>query len=145
MKTRNAILPVIGLVLTLCVSSARADKPPLIPAYYDGQPVFVTVVNQNVVGITHGNVPNIADPIYFFPSDANDPTGAQLQPHVIPTIPGVAGYNPHWDVNLVFVLNGRDLSTDPVLSAAEVLQAEANGEVVVIPTGIIVLCQVISK
>jgi hypothetical protein len=145
MKTRYAILSVFGLVLTLCVNSARAEQPPLIPSYYDGQPVYVTVVNPNVVGITQGAVASVADPIYFFPSDPDNPTGAQLQPHVIPTIPGVAGYNPHWEVNLVFVLNDRDLSTDPFLSEDAVKDAQAKGEVMVIPTGIIVLCQVISR
>lgn len=145
MKTRYAILSVISLALMLCVNSVRAKQPPQIPAFYDGQLVTITVVNQNVVGITRGSVASVADPIYFFPVSSNDPTGAQLQPHVIPTIPGVAGYNPHWEVNLVFVLNNRDLSSNPILSETELLEAEANGEVMVIPTGIIVLCQVISK
>ncbi len=152
MKTRNAFLLVFGLMLTLCVSSARADKPPKIPAYYDGQPVYVTVVNQNVVGITHGKVANIADPIYFFPVDPNDPTGAQLQPHVIPTIPGVAGYNPHWDVKVVVVNNGRDLSTDPFVSVQQIQDAATtydpeigDYDVTVTDLHFIVLCQVISK
>jgi hypothetical protein len=141
---RSAIILGVALVMTICVNSVRADQPPPIPAFYDGQLVTITVVNQNVVGITQGAVASVADPIYFFPADPSDPTGAQLQPHIIPTIPGVAGYNPHWQVKLVFVLNDRDLSTDPFLSEADVLEAEANGEVVVIPTPIIVLCQVIS-
>jgi len=32
MKTRHALLSVFGLTLTLCVGSARADNPPLVPA-----------------------------------------------------------------------------------------------------------------
>ena len=144
MKTGYAFLLVVGLILTLCVNSVHADKPPQIPAYYDGELVDITVVNQNVLGITRGDVASVADPIYFFPSDSSDPTGAQLQPHVIPTIPGVDGYNPHWKVELVFVLDGRDLSKDPFLSEDEIQEAVAKNEIVVIPTGIIVLCQVIS-
>ena len=96
------------------------------------------MVNSKVVGITEGAVASVADPIYFFGPDGN------AQPHVIPTIPGVAGYNPHWQVIFVTVLNSRDLSTAPFLSEDEVLDAEANGEVMVTPTPIIVLCQVIS-
>jgi hypothetical protein len=151
MKTRNALLSVFGLGLMLCVNSVRAGQPPPIPAIYDGQLVTITVVNANVLGITHGKVASVADPIYFFPVDPNDPTGPQLQPHVIPTIPGVAGYNPHWDVKVVVVNNGRDLSTDPFVSEQEILDAAntydpeiGDYDVTVTDLHFIVLCQVIS-
>jgi hypothetical protein len=149
MKTRHALLSVFGLGLMLCVNSVRAQPlfpppPPLIPAFYDTNLVTITVVNTNVLGITHGKVARVADPIYFFPVDPNDPTGKQFQPHVIPTIPGVAGYNPHWDVIVVTVLNGRNLSQNPFTSADKVWEAYQNGEVDLTDLHVIVLCQVIS-
>lgn len=155
MKIRHALLSVCGLALMLCVSSVRAQPlqvpPPLIPAFYDTDLVTITVVNNNVLGITHGAVASVADPIYFFPVDPGNPTGDQLQPHVIPTIPGVAGYNPHWDVNVVVVNNGRNLSQNPFTSEQEILDAAntwdpfiGNYDVTVTDLNFIVLCQVIS-
>src|SRR5262245_19773943 len=55
---RLAVTLCAALVLTAWVSSVRATQPPKIPAYYNGETVYITVVNQNVVGITNSSGQN---------------------------------------------------------------------------------------
>jgi hypothetical protein len=144
MKTHYALLPVFGLILTLGVSSVRAGQPQQIPAWYDGQIEHVIPgVSDNVVGVNHTAIAtHVANPIYVvLPVSDQD---AQQVDHVLGVaIPGVAGYNPYWDVVLVTVKNGRDLTQNPFTSENEILTAYLNGEVDLNDTGIILLCQVI--
>ena len=131
-----AIVLGAALALAAWVGPVRADKPTLVPAWYDGRPVSLAVVNDNVVGVERESIASIAEPLYAF---------GGLQPHVISTMPGQRGYNPYWDVYAVVVLNGRDVSTDPFLSEEEILDAEDRGEVMVIHLDFILLCQVVSR
>ncbi|HUG11222.1 MAG TPA: hypothetical protein VMM36_09420 [Opitutaceae bacterium] len=63
------------------------------------------------------------------------------QDHVLEVAaPGVAGYNPWWEVVLVSVLDGRNVSTDPFTSEGEILEAYLNGEVDLTDTGFILPC-----
>jgi hypothetical protein len=144
MKTRIAFLSVLGLTLSLGVGSLHAAKPPQIPAWYNGQIEHVIPgVSANVVGVDHpGVAAHAANPIYVvLPVSSQD---AQQVDHVLGVaIPGVAGYNPYWDVVLVTVTNGRDLTKHPFTSEQEILAAYLNGEVDLNDTGIILLCQVI--
>jgi len=144
MKTPYAILTVCGLILTLCVNSVRATQPQQIPAWYDGQIEHVIPgVSHNVVGVNHPAIAaRVANPIYVvLPVSAQN---AQPVDHVLGVaIPGVAGYNPYWDVVLVTVKNGRDLTTNPFTSEDEILTAYLNGNVDLNDTGFILLCQVI--
>ena len=145
MKTRCALLSAFGLILTLGVSSVHADKPPQIPAWYNGQIEHVIPgVSDNVVGVDHPGSSHHANPIYVvLPVSTQD---AQQVNHVLGVaIPGVAGYNPWWDVVLVTVKNGRDLTAHPFTSEAEILIASLNDEVDLNDTGIILLCQVVNK
>jgi len=144
MKTRIAFLSVLGLILTLGVSSVHAAKPQLIPAWYNGQIEHVIPgVSDNVVGVNNTAIATrVANPIYVvLPESAQN---AQQVDHVLGVaMPGVRGYNPYWDVVLVTVENGRDLTTHPFESEEEILSAYLNDEVDLNDTGIILLCQVI--
>jgi hypothetical protein len=132
---RWAIALGAALVLAVWVHSVCAAKPPRIPALYNGQLVYITVVNPNVVGVDKPAIKEVAELIYFVDG----------QPHVLSTIPGVPGYNPYWDIITVTVLNGRDVTTDPFLSEDEILAAYLLGDVDLSDTDIVLLCQVISK
>lgn len=115
--------------------AATAVKPPDIPAWYNGQIVHFTVVSDNVVG-TPENRPAI--PLYSFGEPGNQP-----QFDVLSAIPGVNGYNPWWEVFAVVVLDGRDVTTNPFTSESELLAAAAAGDVLIIDTDFIFLCQVL--
>lgn len=132
---RSAIFLGAALVLTVWIGSVRADKPTRVPALYNGLPVSLAIVNDNVVGVEREAIESIAEPLYAIAG----------QPHVISTMPGQAGYNPYWYIYAVDVLNGRDVSTDPFLSEDEILEALVNGEVSLIDTDFVLLCQVISR
>jgi hypothetical protein len=145
MKTRHALLSAFGLILALGVSSVHAGKPPQIPAWYDGQIEHVIPgVSDNVVGVNNNGSSRHANPIYVvMPVSAQD---VQEVNHVLGVAaPGTAGYNPWWDVVLVTVTNGRDLTAHPFTSEAEILTAALNDEVDLNDTGIILLCQVVNK
>ncbi len=118
---------------------ARAEKPPRIPAFHDGELVVFTTVNDNVVGIDQGSVlEQTTNPLYAF-----GPPGDQPQIDVLSVIPGEPGYNPHWEVFIVIPLDGRDVSSDPFTSELEILVAEAAGRVLVVDTNFVFLCQVL--
>ena len=143
MKTRYKFGFAFGLILAVIVSSARAGQPQQIPAWYDGQITHVIPgVNANVVGVNNPGTAHHANPIYVvLPVSAQD---AQEVNHVLGVaIPGVRGYNPWWDVVLVTVKDGRDLTTNPFTSEQEILTSFAGGKVDLNDTGIILLCQVI--
>jgi hypothetical protein len=144
MKTRSALLSVFGLILTISVNSVRAGQPPLIPAWYAGQIEHVIPgVSANVVGVDHTAIAtHVANPIYVVVPVSNQ--DVQQVDHILGVaIPGVAGYNPYWDVVYVTVKNGRDLTTNPFTSENAILTAYLNGEVDLNDTGFILLCQVI--
>ncbi len=129
-----------ALALTICVNTVRAAKPTTIPAWYDDDIVYVIPgVSSNVVGVTKQAIASkVANPLYVVAGqDVNHILGV--------AIPGVAGYNPYWDIVTVTVLDDRDVSTDPFTSEEEILEAYASGEVDLTDTGFILLCQVISK
>lgn len=79
------------------------------------------------------------------------------QANVVDSIPGVTGYSPHWDVNLVHTAEGvtlDDILASPYASASypealfdsvsDILGAEAAGLVTVEEPGVVVLCPVVN-
>ncbi|MDQ3279184.1 MAG: hypothetical protein M3Q06_12720 [Bacteroidota bacterium] len=122
----------------LLTSTAFAQKPPCIPALFNGSTVHFTVVSDNVQGVQKKGVSKTAIPLYAF----GEP-GSQAQPDVLAAIPGMKGYNPWWEVIAVVPLDGRDLATQPYTSEAEILAAAAAGKVLTIKTGFFFLCQVL--
>ncbi len=146
MKKRYALLSVFGLILTLCINSVHASQPQPIPAWYNDQiKHIIPGVSTNVVGVGSTAIATkVANPIYVvLPVSARD---AQQVDHVLGVaIPGVAGYNPYWDVVYVTVLDGRDLTTNPFKSEDEILTAFLNHTVDLTDTGFILLCQVIPQ
>jgi hypothetical protein len=128
------------MIAVLCLaSSVFALKPPLIPAWHEGERVIFTVVNDNVVGVDQAALRDrVSNPLYLFGS-----VGAMLQDDVLSFIPTVAGYKAWWHVVAVIVLDGRDVGTDPFTSEDEILEAEAEGKVLLIETDFVFLCQVL--
>ena len=144
MKTSYAFGSAFCLILALCAGSVHAGKPQQIPAWYNGQIEHVIPgVSGNVVGVDKTAIAtHVANPIYLvLPVSAQD---AQQVDHVLGVaIPGVAGYNPYWDVVYVTVKDGRDLTTNPFTSEDEILTAYLGDKVDLTDTGFILLCQVI--
>jgi hypothetical protein len=79
------------------------------------------------------------------------------QANVVDSVPGVQGYSPHWDVNVVHTAPDKTLadilaspyasSSYPTVlfdSVSDVLGAEAAGLVTIEEPGVIVLCPVVS-
>ncbi len=132
----SAMVPVLTAALILLPVNARADEPPEIPAWHDGEIVFFTVVNENVDGLNAPQSDEVAIPFYVVA-----PFGAQLE--VLSSAPGHAGYNPWWHVFVVIPTDGRDVSANPFTSEQEILDAAAMGDVIIIDTGFVFLCQVL--
>lgn len=138
----------LALALEACINPVRAGQPTTIPAYYNGAIAqIIPGVSDNVVGVDHNGIVNhTANPIYVvLPVSDQD---AQQINHVLGVAePGVSGYNPYWDVIYVTVLDGRDLTTNPFTSEAEILAAadSSNPTVSLQDTGFILLCQVVSE
>ncbi len=133
-----AALSAVLLVAVASVPSAIADKPPLIPAWYEGEIVYFTVVNENVDGRNAPQSDGVAIPFYAF-----GPPMAAPQFDVFGLAPGDAGYNPWWEVFVVIPTDGRDVSTNPFTTEQEILDAAAMGDVIIIDTGFVFLCQVL--
>ena len=137
---KSIITLALGLVLINFVTQVRAGAPTRIPAWFNDEIMsIIPGVSSNVVGVTnHAIATNVANPLYFVAGQEVD--------HILGVAaPGVAGYNPYWDIVIVTVLNGRDLTTDPFTSEDEILAAAEAGDVELDDTGFILLCQVVSR
>jgi hypothetical protein len=152
MSMRTAgLIPAIALALGLglCANSVRAGQPTRIPAYYNGQIDYVIPgVSTNVLGVQSTAIATrVANPIYVILPVSEE--NAQPIDHVLGVAdPGVAGYNPYWDVIYVTVLDGRDLTNpdNQFTSEDQILLAAADPtKVKLTDTGFILLCQVVSK
>src|SRR5438045_2362689 len=106
-KRISAIILSAALVLAICSNSASAGKfkrpafpPPPIPAYYNGDTYYVVPGgNRDVDNADAAIAIHAANPIYF----VYDTAGNLLQDPILSTVPGVAGYNPYWQVIIVVV------------------------------------------
>jgi hypothetical protein len=129
------------MMLAMLVTNAFAASPQRIPGWHDGEIVFFLLTNENVLGADKPAIrDHVANPLYLF-----GPPGNQPQADVLSFVPGVPGYSPWWRVVNVVVLDGRDVTTDPFTSEAELLLAEDAGDVLLIETDFIFICQVVSK
>ena len=86
MKTRHALLSVIGLILSLCANSARAGNPHAFPAYYNGGIVLLTL-NTHAQAPSHQQIDSkLAIPLYLGrgprrqPCHFERPGSGRLQP-----------------------------------------------------------------
>jgi hypothetical protein len=134
MKTRYALLSVIGLILTLCVSSARAGNPHAFPAYYNGGIVLLTLNTDAQAAGQQAVASHLAIPLYLV-------VGQDIS-HVISSAPGQAGYSPFW---AVYVVTVNDSSVLPLTSEADIQAAASLGAVTVSDQpAAIVLCPAVS-
>jgi len=130
---KSAIALGAALALTLCVNSVRAGEPQPFPGYYDGE--IVELVTLGPAGVDDEAIAShVANPLYLLDADLE-------VTHVLSTIPGIAGYNPYWDVSLV------TFNVEPyeLVSEDDVLYAEEIGDVTVTDLDYILLCEVISE
>ena len=137
---KSIITLALGLVLINFVTQVRAGAPTGIPAWFNDEIMsIIPGVSSNVVGVTnHAIATKVANPLYV--------VAGQEVSHILGVAaPGVAGYNPYWDIVIVTVLNGRNLTTDPFTSEDEILAAAEAGDVELDDTGFILLCQVVSR
>ena len=143
-KRISAMILGAALVLAVCIHSVHAgNKRPArgIPAYYNGDIVYVVPGNnQNVVGVDNQAIADhAANPIYF----VYDTAGNLLQDPILSTVPGVAGYNPYWQVIYV-VVPDVVLPQDADVSIPIVAEADIPAEWQ-IPTDTVLLCQVVHQ
>lgn len=146
MKTRYALLPVFGLMLSLCASSVRAGNPHAFPAYYNDGVVSLTlnanavVLNPKAQGNSQQTIADeLAIPLYLV-------VGQNIN-HVISSAPGQASYSPIWKVYLVTENDDSlgDMSQDPLRSVSEIRDAaEANPPKVTVSYYGVVLCPAVS-
>lgn len=132
-----ALLSVLAMMVPARTTSAA--KPPCIPAWNNGSIVHFTVTNRIIdENGKPGNTEGVAIPFYAF-----GPPMIAPQFEVLSKIPGQRGYNPFWEVIVVIVLDGRNVSTNPFRSEAEILTARDAGRVLLIDTDFAFLCQVL--
>jgi len=155
MKTaiRLPAIALATLVLILFVSPVRAQKPTTILAYWSSDEIVKLIpgVSANVFGVNHSGITNnAANPLYLDGASTLDPnnqlSGLLHVDHILGVaVPGVAGYNPWWDVILVIYPSTGQLADFGFTSEAEILDARDAGDVVLVDTGIVLLCQVVSR
>jgi hypothetical protein len=135
----------LAALATLPAAPAHAAKPRPAPVYEDGNVLMMIVVSEHVVGVDHKGVDkSAAIPLYAFPDESGIPGPEhEIAPDVLSKAPGDAGYNPWWELYLVFTTDGRDVRVDPFTSEAAILAAQHAGKVVIVETDFLFLCQVI--
>ncbi len=133
-------LAAVAAVLAMGFTPGKtsAAKPPCIPAWHDGNIVHFTVTNRIIDENGKPGNTGVGIPFYVFGPPMTAP-----QFEVLSKIPGQSGYNPFWEVIVVIVLDGRDVSTNPFTSEAEILAAAAAGNVLLIDVEFVFLCQVL--
>lgn len=145
---RNIGMLVAALVLAVLVPSAYAKDSPVLTGWFGGEKVIYLDK-----GLAKDPVKNGSSDIYLIGGNRI------YQANVVSTVPGVQGYNPHWDLNIVHTAPGVTVAdildaglgssrffTEGVLfdDALNVLEAESQGLVRITTPGLIVLCPVVS-
>ena len=132
-----ALLAVLAMMVPARTTSA--GKPPCIPAWNNGNIVHFTVTNRIAEeNGKQGKREGVAIPFYAF-----GPPMMAPQFEVLSKIPGQSGYRPWWEVMIVVVLDGRNVTTNPFKSEQEILDAQTAGKVLIIDTEFAFLCQVL--
>jgi hypothetical protein len=85
-----------------------------------------------------GNLAETAATLYAFGLPPDQP-----QFDVLDSVPGEPDYSPWWQVVLVMINDDRDVSVNPFTSEEEILAAADAGEVVLVETDFVFLCQVL--
>jgi hypothetical protein len=147
MLRRLTILMLVAVLGLLAVGSAAAGTT-TANGWYEGEEIY-----YRLGGLERDVSQQAVNQIYLIGGDR------AFQANVVLTIPGEAGYSPHWNVNVVHTAPGMtldDILASPYASdhyasegvlfddAQDVLGAEADGLVVTEQPGVVVLCPIIS-
>ena len=140
-------LAVIVATMALAAPVAARGKPLTTNGWFNGTEIYY--LDQGVE--QHPEPAHLAD-IFLIGGDR------VYQANVIDTVPGVEGYSPHWDVNIVNTAEGvtlDDILASPFASSdypvalfdsvEDIWGAEAAGLVTVFEPGVVVLCPVVSE
>jgi hypothetical protein len=139
-------LAVVVSTMALAAPVAAQGGPLTTNGWFDGQQIYY--LDQGME--QHPEPAHLAD-IFLIGGDR------VYQANVVDTVPGVEGYSPHWDVNIVSTAEGMTLadilaspyasSEYPVAlfdSVEDIWGAEAAGLVTVFEPGVVVLCPIVS-
>ncbi len=141
-----ASLAMAIVAIPLAVSAAAAGGLPTNNGWYDGHQIYY--LDQGVEKKAHRK--HVADIFLIGGNRA-------YQANVVDSVPGVKGYSPHWDVNVVHTVLGvtlDDILASPYASSSypealfdsvpDILAAEAAGLVTIEAPGVLVLCPIVN-
>jgi len=135
------------VAIPLAASAAAAGGPPTTNnGWFDGHQIYY--LDQGVEKTPGGE--RVAD-IFLIGGNR------MYQANVVDSVPGVKGYSPHWDVNVVHTAPGvtlADIQASPYASNSnpealfdsvpDIRGAEAAGLVTIDEPGVVVLCPIVS-
>jgi hypothetical protein len=140
-------LAVVVSTMALAAPAAAKGGPLTTNGWFNGQEIYY--LDQ---GVEQTPEPAHLADIFLIGGDR------VYQANVIDTVPGVEGYSPHWDVNIVNTAEGvtlDDILASPYASSEypvalfdsveDIWGAEAAGLVTVFEPGVVVLCPVVSE
>ncbi len=144
---RRIILLVLVLTFMLVVTISASAGAITANGWYEGEEIYYILG-----GVEEGITSQGENDLYLIGGDR------AFQGNVAEFIPGEAGYSPHWNVNVVHTAPGKtlaDILASPYVSAhypealfddvEDILDAQADGLVVIDHPGVVVLCPVISE
>ena len=148
-RKKFAVLLSLALAIAafpLATSGAAASGPPTNNGWFAGQQIYY--LDQGVE--KKADRAHLADIFLIGGNRA-------YQANVVDSVPGDAGYSPHWDVNVVHTADGvtlADIVASPYASSSypealfdsvpDILAAEAAGLVTIEEPGMIVNCPIVS-
>ncbi len=134
------------VAMPLAASVAAAGGPTTNNGWFDGHQIYY--LDQGVEKKAHRA--NVAD-IFLIGGNRT------YQANVVDSVPGVKGYSPHWDVNIVTTADGvtlADILASPYASSSyptalfdsvpDIRGAEAAGLVTIDEPGVLVLCPIVN-
>ncbi len=133
------------VAIPLAVSAAAAGGPKTNDGWFDGHQIYY--LDQGIEKAPGGE--RVADIFLIGGNRA-------YQANVVDSVPGVKGYSPHWDVNIVNTAVGvtlDDILASPYASSSypealfdsvpDIRGAEAAGLVTIAEPGVVVLCPIV--
>jgi hypothetical protein len=144
---RRLILALVVLSFMLVIAASASAGATTANGWYEGEEIYYILG-----GFEEGVTQRGENDLYVIGGDR------AFQANVAEFIPGEAGYTPHWNVNVVHTAPGKtlaDILASPYVSAhypealfddvEDILDAQADGLVVIEHPGVVVLCPVISE
>jgi len=146
---KKMLILVSVFILTLVTVIPASAGAVTANGWYEGEEIYYLLL-----GVEEGVAQKGNNDLYIIGGDR------MYQANVAEFIPGEAGYTPHWNVNVVHTAPDKTLGdilaspyaserydTEGVLfdDAEDILDAQADGLVVIDHPGVVVLCPIISE